>query len=85
MSAFQVTRMVANLRLALKLTKAPIRTVKLSLLRGGGGVDSTSWSNLRSGVIFVPVLCFENRLQKGAGHDHRLILEPWLVLVSAYS
>ena len=82
MSAFQVTRMVANLRLALKLTKAPIRTVKLSLLRGG--FDSTSWSNLRSGVIFVPVLCFENRLQKGAGHDHRLILEPWLVLVSAY-
>ena len=81
MSAFQVTRMVANLRLALKLTKAPIRTVKLSLLRG---FDSTSWSNLRSGVIFVPVLCFENRLQKGAGHDHRLILEPWLVLVSAY-
>ena len=84
MSAFQVTRMVANLRLALKLTKAPIRTIKLSW-GGGGGFDGTSWSNLRSDVIFVPVLCFENRLQKGAGHDHRLILEPWLVLVSAYS
>ena len=42
--------MVANLRQALKLTRALRCTIKLSFLRG---FDSTSWSNLRSGVIFL--------------------------------
>ena len=80
MSVFQESRMVANLRLALKLTRAPRCTIKLSFLRG---FDSTSWSNLRSGVIFV-LLCLKTDYRdEGRGHDRRLILEPWLVLVPA--
>ena len=78
-SVFQISRMVANLRQTLKLTRALRCTIKLSFLRG---FDSTSWSNLRSGVIFV-LLCLktDNSRDKWRGHDRRLILEPWLVLV----
>ena len=80
MSVFQVSRMVANLRLALKLTRAPRCTIKLSFLRG---FDSTSWSNLRSGVIFVLLCLKTDSKDKGRGYNRRLILEPWLNLVSA--
>ena len=81
MSVFQVSRMVANLRLALKSTRATRCTIKLSFLRG---FDSTSWSTLRSGVIFRFSLCLKtDNKDNGRGHDRRLILEPWLVLVPA--
>ena len=81
MSVFQISRMVANLRQALKLTRALRCTIKLSFLRG---FDSASWSNLRSGVFFFWLLCLKTDYRdKGRGHDSRLILEPWLVLVPA--
>ena len=73
MSVFQISRMVANLRLSLKLTRAPICTIKLSFLRG---FYSTSWSNQRSGVIFVLLCLKTDNRDKGKGHDRRLILEP---------
>ena len=47
------------------------------------GFDSLSRSNLRSGVIFVLLRLKTDYRDKGRGHDRRLILEPWLVLVSA--